>query len=116
MTTTRTYALLEVPKDMFDFVLGKLKEAEGYEAAILEKGDGEVHLDMHGIALISSQSSEVVQTDEVSGLELTNGICQKCNSDKIGCRIFEASDGGYEDFKYTCEDCGFAWWVDGIDA
>ncbi len=56
MRTTRTYVLLEVPKGMFDFVLDRMKEA-GYEHAIIDKG-GEVHIDMHGIALAPQPDDE----------------------------------------------------------
>ncbi len=42
---SRTYALLDVPQEFFDFVKERMEEA-GYEHAI----DGDV-IDMHGIAL-----------------------------------------------------------------
>lgn len=34
------------------------------------------------------------------------------------CQKWESNDGGYEDYKYTCQDaeCGHAWWVEGIDS
>jgi hypothetical protein len=42
--------------------------------------------------------------------------CRQCGSDNVTCKTWESSDGGYEDYKYICQDCGHIWWVDGIDA
>jgi len=42
--------------------------------------------------------------------------CRKCKSENVTCKTWESSDGAYEDYKYTCQDCGHVWWVDGIDA
>jgi len=50
MTATRTYALMSVPRAMFDLVRGKLQEA-GYDHAIDDDS-----LDMHGIALVVEEA------------------------------------------------------------
>ena len=52
--STHTYALLEVPKEFFDFVKEKMEEV-GYGQAIIQDGD-QVHIDMHGIALVVDPS------------------------------------------------------------
>lgn len=45
-----------------------------------------------------------------------NTKCRRCDSKKVTYREWESSCGGYEDTKYTCQDCGHWWWVDGPDA
>jgi len=43
--------------------------------------------------------------------------CLMCRSnDKLTYRKWESSDGGHEDTYYECEECGYSWWVDGIDS
>lgn len=42
--------------------------------------------------------------------------CPKCPSESIKRQVWESSDGAYEDYHFTCPDCGFNWWVDGPDA
>lgn len=42
--------------------------------------------------------------------------CDKCHSSKVTYRVWESSCGGYEDYKYTCGECGHWWWIDGIDS
>ena len=42
--------------------------------------------------------------------------CRKCGKTNVRCQLWESSDGAYEDEKYTCQDCGHVWWVDGIDS
>lgn len=42
--------------------------------------------------------------------------CRSCNSPNVSVRTWESSDGGYEDYNYTCQDCGYDWWIDGIDS
>ncbi len=54
MGGTRTYALLEVPQELFDLVKGRMIDA-GYEHAI--NGD---EIDMHGIALTPAEGSTPV--------------------------------------------------------
>ena len=46
-TRTRTYALLEISKEAFDEITGKMKEA-GYDHAFEDHGNV---IDMHGIAV-----------------------------------------------------------------
>ena len=65
-----------------------------------------------------------VQTNLVSGNYNTvwqqvnnpNFKCRKCSSSYIVYRDWESSCGGYEDTHYKCVDCGFDWWVEGIDS
>lgn len=43
--------------------------------------------------------------------------CYGCGDpDHIDYRIWESSDGGFEDTQYKCVTCGLTWWVDGPDA
>lgn len=44
--------------------------------------------------------------------------CRKCQQQTATCRTWESSCGGYEDYKYECQDpmCKHVWWVDGIDS
>ena len=48
--------------------------------------------------------------------EVSICLCRKCNSKNVTCQEWESSCGGYEDYKYTCNDCNYVWWVDGIDS
>jgi hypothetical protein len=47
---------------------------------------------------------------------VTHGRCLKCMSDQVAYRLWESFDGAYEDYHYRCLDCGYDWWVDGIDS
>ena len=42
--------------------------------------------------------------------------CPKCNGTKVTMKVWESSDGAYEDEKFTCGDCDYYWWVDGPDS
>lgn len=42
--------------------------------------------------------------------------CRKCGERRAQCEIWESSCGGYSDEKYTCNECGYAWWIEGPDA
>jgi DNA-directed RNA polymerase subunit M/transcription elongation factor TFIIS len=42
--------------------------------------------------------------------------CPKCGADQHFWRLWESSDGAYEDEKHKCEACGKTWWVEGPDA
>jgi PHP family Zn ribbon phosphoesterase len=42
---------------------------------------------------------------------LTDGVCGA----PVKVRVWESSDGGYEDYQYRCE-AGHTWWIDGIDS
>ncbi len=43
--------------------------------------------------------------------------CRYCGSQEQHLyRIWESSDGAYEDEKHECRACRKAWWVDGIDS
>lgn len=44
--------------------------------------------------------------------------CPKCKLKTAICKVWESSCGGYEDYKYTCQnkECNHRWWVDGIDS
>ena len=41
--------------------------------------------------------------------------CRECGG-HVEYRLWESSDGGWEDFQFRCLDCGRVWWVDGIDS
>ena len=41
--------------------------------------------------------------------------CEKCGGPMTE-TLWESPDGGHEDYKYTCQKCGFYWWSEGIDA
>ena len=41
--------------------------------------------------------------------------CRKCGGPNVTVKSWESSCGGYEDYKYTCSDCGHYWWIDGPD-
>ena len=43
-------------------------------------------------------------------------LCDECGGSNVTYRIWESSDGAYEDYKYTCHGCGHIWWIDGIDS
>lgn len=45
-----------------------------------------------------------------------NTPCRVCNKQTVTYKIWESSDGAYEDYKYMCKSCGARWWVDGIDS
>lgn len=49
MTTSRTYAKMQVTTPAFEEIKAKLVEA-GYDQALLDEGNA---LDMHGIALVA---------------------------------------------------------------
>ncbi len=42
--------------------------------------------------------------------------CRYCGSTEHFYRIWESSDGAYEDEKHECRACKKSWWVDGIDS
>jgi uncharacterized Zn finger protein len=41
--------------------------------------------------------------------------CRRC-SGRVVYRAWESFDGGYEDYQYRCTECGYVWWVDGVDS
>lgn len=44
-------------------------------------------------------------------------LCRRCKSGLgLRFRIWESSDGAYEDVHYMCLPCGHTWWIDGIDS
>ncbi len=53
---------------------------------------------------------------ELQGAQKTDDKCRKCGAQQVTYRVWESSDGAYEDYKYTCGACGFVWWIDGIDS
>ncbi len=53
-----------------------------------------------------------------SKIEVNLYDCLKCKQKTVICKVWESSCGGYEDYKYTCQDsnCKYYWWIDGIDS
>jgi hypothetical protein len=43
--------------------------------------------------------------------------CKKCGS-KMTSKTWESSCGGFEDIKYSCSNvqCGYYYWIEGIDS
>lgn len=46
----------------------------------------------------------------------TGRVCPVCGVASVTVRIWESSDGAYEDEQFRCGACGHSWWVDGIDS
>lgn len=42
--------------------------------------------------------------------------CPRCGKFSVYCKTWESSCGGYIDDKFICRECGYKWWVDGIDS
>lgn len=43
--------------------------------------------------------------------------CYGCGkSGHVEMRVRESDDGGHSDEQYSCRQCGYTWWVDGIDS
>ena len=42
--------------------------------------------------------------------------CHKCGKKEVKYEEWESSCGGYEDYHYQCDACGYSWWVEGPDA
>lgn len=54
---------------------------------------------------------------DLSDGKIAEGVtCRKCRGGPVREQAWESTCGGYEDYKYTCQACGFVWWVDGIDS
>ncbi len=51
---THTYVTLDVPQEFFDLVKERM-EAAGYDHAFHDHGDGNIRIDMHGIALVAEK-------------------------------------------------------------
>jgi len=54
--------------------------------------------------------------DFAQWVESGGEACPHCKSENVRCRLWESRDGAYEDYQYRCTDCGYTWWVDGIDS
>lgn len=54
--------------------------------------------------------------DERLGCPVLNVKCRKCEGGRVRVKTIESSCGAYDDDRYTCEDCGHFWWVDGADS
>lgn len=52
---------------------------------------------------------------EFRASEPTSIECTKCGG-PMRAQLWESNCGGYEDYKYTCAQCGRSFWVDGIDS
>ena len=46
----------------------------------------------------------------------TDRPCLLCRKYDVVCEVWESSDGGFVDEKFTCKSCDHVWWVDGIDS
>ncbi len=53
-------------------------------------------------------------TDEAD--KLVDWPCKRCKYPQTEQRLWESSDGAYEDYKFTCPNCGHSWWEEGADA
>ncbi len=42
--------------------------------------------------------------------------CPYCGSHEHFYRIWESSDGAFEDERHECRACNKSWWIDGIDS
>lgn len=51
-----------------------------------------------------------------NGYRKSGRPCRECGAMEVYFRVWESSDGAYEDEKYECRHCGRKWWVDGIDS
>jgi hypothetical protein len=48
---------------------------------------------------------------------VTEYFCGKCKKKTPHTVLtWESKDGGYVDYKYTCQTCGKVCWIDGIDS
>lgn len=43
-------------------------------------------------------------------------LCRDCGAASVFYKAWESSCGGYEDYKYKCDNCGKTWWVEGPDS
>lgn len=50
--------------------------------------------------------------------KLSDLSCPKCGAKSVRVRVWESSDGAYEDYQYKCFGltCSHTWWIDGIDS
>jgi DNA-directed RNA polymerase subunit M/transcription elongation factor TFIIS len=46
----------------------------------------------------------------------SEATCRECKKQCVTWQVWASHCGGYEDYKYTCGECGHVWWVDGIDS
>jgi hypothetical protein len=89
--TTRTYAVMDVSKALFDEVHQKLLAA-GYQQAIHSEGDSRIVLDMHGIAL--AQSDEDNDTNDTTK-SVTESLRESVRSGLLfGCLDEPLDDAG----------------------
>lgn len=42
--------------------------------------------------------------------------CRVCHKQTVKYQVWESSDGAYDDYKFTCMNCGASWWIDGCDS
>ena len=63
---THTYAKMGVPREIFEHIKKQLEDV-GYDHAIIDD-DGEVALDMHGIALVADEPVTLNQQRARHGL------------------------------------------------
>ena len=44
-----------------------------------------------------------------------NTCCIKCAHSPVKYRVVTSSDEAYDDIEYSCEKCGYSWWIAGSD-
>jgi hypothetical protein len=42
--------------------------------------------------------------------------CRACRGSNVQVEVWESSDGAFEDYHFTCTECGHNWWIDGPDS
>lgn len=91
MTSTHTYALLEVSKETFEEISKKLSSAD-YRHAFHDLPEGRV-IDMQGIGIVSEGTKDKFPTDEVL-YEKKNDILQLIlHYNSLGCSLLFSNEG-----------------------
>lgn len=62
--------------------------------------------------------SSVPMKDRDGRFELMAGTykCRKCDKYTAKRESWDSDCGGYTDYRYTCKECGYFWWIEGSDA
>lgn len=43
-------------------------------------------------------------------------VCRRCHKHTVYARLWESSDGAFEDWQFKCQACGWTKWQEGPDA